>query len=433
MTVDVQRILSSLEKVDTNQTLGRVRAAIGLSIRAVMPAVRLSDRVEIDRKTAGPLQGQVVGFSDQDAIVMPLGSSEGVGMGDVVRLCEQPLTIPCSADLLGRVLNGLGEPLDGGKPMVGEGWDVMRKPPDPYTRPRIQTPFVTGLRAIDGFATLGHGQRIGLFAPAGVGKTTLLGQIARHAQADVFVACLIGERGRELREFMEDGLGNRGMRRGVIVCATSDAPALVRIQSAYVATAIAEYFREQGKHVLLLMDSLTRFCRAAREVGLSAGEPPLRRGFPPSAFARLPGLLERCGTSANGSITAFYTVLVEGNDLEEPVSDEVIGLLDGHLVLDRTVAARGRYPAVNVLQSISRLMPQVTTAEHRKLAQAAREHLAHFEAKRDFVLLGAYKTGSDPRLDAALPRIDAIEKFLSQPLKEDASFEQTLELLAQLS
>jgi len=277
--------------------------------------------------------------------------------------------------------------------------------------------------------TVGEGQRVGLFAGSGVGKSTLMGQIARQAEADVFVVCLVGERGREVREFLEDSLGDEGRARGVVVCATSDAPALVRLSSAYTATAIAEWFRDRGRRVLFMMDSVTRFARAGREVGLAAGEPPARRGYPPSVFAALPKLLERSGTSPLGSITAFYTVLVEGGDMDEPVADEVRGILDGHVILDRELGARGRWPAIDILRSLSRVMDAVTDDAHRSAAQKLREHLAIYEAKRDLVSLGAYKAGSDAKLDAALARIAGIEAFLKQGKREHSSFEDTVRQL----
>jgi type III secretion protein N (ATPase) len=289
-----------------------------------------------------------------------------------------------------------------------------------------------GVRVIDGLLTVGEGQRVGLFAGSGVGKSTLLGQIARQAEADVFVACLVGERGREVNEFLEDALGQEGLARGVVVCATSDAPALVRLKSVRVATAIAEWFREQGKRVVLLMDSVTRFARAGREVGLAAGEPPTRRGYPPSVFAALPGLLERTGTSDKGSITAFYTVLVEGGDLDEPVADEIRGILDGHFVLSRELAARGRWPAVDVLHSISRVMDAVTDESHRTIARQIKEDLALYENRRDLVSLGAYKAGSDPKLDDVLGRLDRIESFLVQGPTEATPLNETMKRLSSL-
>jgi type III secretion protein N (ATPase) len=289
------------------------------------------------------------------------------------------------------------------------------------------------VRAIDGLMTFGEGQRVGLFAGSGVGKSSLLGRIAQRADADVVVVGLVGERGREVREFVEDSLGREGLARSVVVCATSDAPALVRMRSAWVATALAEYFRDAGRRVLLLMDSVTRFARAAREVGLAAGEPPARRGYPPSALAALPRLLERSGMGERGSITAIYTVLVEGSDLEEPIADEVRGILDGHVVLDRELAARGRWPAIDPLRSLSRVMDRVVGAEHREAARALREHLALYEAKRDLVLLGAYEPGRDRRLDEALARIDAIEAFLRQEPGDTSPLVETARRLGALA
>jgi type III secretion protein N (ATPase) len=430
---DVDRLIASVEAADPIRVRGRVRSLLGLAVRAVIPGVRVGESVSIQRRQHEPLTAVVVGFVDDEAMLMPLGSLEGVGPDDVVEPTGRPLRITCSEALLGRVLDGLGAPMDGGPPVPGEPYPIMRPPPNPMTRPRIDRPLGLGLRALDGLLTVGEGQRVGLFAGSGVGKSTLLGQIARHAEADVFVACLIGERGREVREFLEDALGDEGRERAVVVAATSDAPALVRQMSAYTATAIAEWFRDRGQRVVLLMDSVTRFARAGREVGLAAGEPPARRGYPPSVFAALPSLLERSGTAPRGSITAFYTVLVEGSDMEEPVSDEVRGILDGHVILSRELAARGRFPAIDIPKSLSRVMGAVTSEAHRAAAHRVREHLALYEAKRDLVMLGAYKKGSDPRLDAALGRIDAIEAFLSQSKGEPTPFDETLASLERLT
>jgi FliI/YscN family ATPase len=305
----------------------------------------------------------------------------------------------------------------------------MGSAPSPLSRPRIQHSLPTGVRVLDAFATLGEGQRIGLFSGSGVGKSSLLGQIARQADVDVFVVCLVGERGRELNDFLEDALGDEGRKRGVVVCASSDSPPLLRMKCPYVATAIAEGFRDQGKRVLLLMDSVTRFARAARDVGLAAGEAPARRGYPPSVFAMLPALVERAGTAPLGSITAIYTVLVEGDDLDEPIADELRGVLDGHIVLDRELASRGHYPAVDVPRSLSRLMDRVTDGRHRQAAAAVRAHIAVHQQKRDLVALGAYVAGSDKKLDAALQRIDRIEGFLRQDAHADCAFASTLAAL----
>ncbi|AKF11301.1 FliI/YscN family ATPase [Sandaracinus amylolyticus] len=432
MTFDLARSLAALRRADTVRVTGSVRELVGLSIRAAVPGVRLGEIVEIERRAHPPLLAEVVGFHLDDATLMPLGSAEGVGADDPVRPTGRPLSVRVSEQVLGRVLGGLGEPIDGGPAIDGDEWDVMRPPPNPIARPRITRPLALGVRAIDALTTVGEGQRIGLFAGSGVGKSTLLGQIARQADADVFVVCLVGERGREVREFLEDALGDDGRARGVVVCATSDTPSLVRMRSAWVATAIAEWFRERGKRVLLMMDSLTRFARAGREVGLAAGEPPARRGYPPSTFAMLPQLLERSGTSEHGSITAFYTVLVEGGDMEEPIADEVRGILDGHVVLDRALGARGRWPAIDPLVSLSRVMDAITTPAHRDAAARLRAHLALYESKRDLVMLGAYKRDSDPRLDAALSRVDAIEAFLRQGKHERSTLDDAVAELARI-
>ncbi|MCG8555154.1 MAG: FliI/YscN family ATPase [Proteobacteria bacterium] len=422
-----------LRSLDPVAVEGRIDAVVGLGLRAVMPEIRVGALVRVRRRAGEPLLAEVVGFQGDQALLLPFGETRGVGPDDRVELLQAPLEITFGDCLRGRVLDGLGRPIDGAGELRGVRWPVMRKPPAPLQRARIERPLALGIRAIDAFATVGEGQRVGVFAGSGVGKSTLLGQIARHADADVFVVCLVGERGRELREFLEDCLGATGAGRSVAVCATSDAPALLRVQAAYVATAVAEGFRDRGRRVVLLMDSLTRFARAAREVGLAAGEPPARRGFPPSVFAALPGLVERAGTASKGSITAFYAVLVEGGDLDEPVADEVRGIVDGHIVLSREIAARGRWPAVDVLVSLSRVMDRVVDPPHRRAAERVREHLAIYEAKRDLVLLGAYKPGSDPRLDRALERIEAIERFLRQRSDETTPYDQTRSALLELA
>lgn len=409
---------------------GRVRSVVGLTVRASIPDVRLGDTVRIERRGGKELFAEVVGFEEEQAILMPLGAAEGVAFDDRVVATGRAFSMVCSDALLGRVLNGLGEPMDGKGPIRGEKWNVSRPPPSPLDRMRISKKMETGVRAIDGMLTVGEGQRVGLFAGSGVGKSTLMGQIARFSEADIFIVCLIGERGREVVEFIEDCLGD-SLQRGVVVCATSDEPALVRLKSAFTATAVAEYFRDQGKRVLLLMDSVTRFARAGREVGLAAGEPPARRGYPPSVFAALPALLERTGNSDKGSITALYTVLVEGGDMEEPIADEVRGILDGHIILDRKIASRGHFPAIDVPVSLSRVMTHVTSQEHQAAAMQMRAGLALYEEKRDLVSLGAYQRGSDPRLDNVLQRIGAMEAFLQQPTSEATPFDETVSMLQQ--
>jgi type III secretion protein N (ATPase) len=423
----LERALGRLQGVSPVQARGRVTELTGLVIRAACSGARVGDHVRILREGLEPLQAEVVGFAADRVLLMPLGDTDGIGPDSLVEASGARLSLRCGSEILGRVLDGLGRPMDGAAAPqhLGE-WEVERAAPDPLSRPRIRSPLTLGVRVIDGLLTVGEGQRVGLFAGSGVGKSTLLGQIARNTEADVSVICLVGERGREVREFIEESLGE-GLARSVVVCATSDTPPLVRLKSASVATAVAEYFRDQGHRVLLLMDSVTRFARALREVGLAAGEPPARRGFPPSVFARLPRLLERTGTSELGSITAIYTVLVEGGDMEEPIADEVRGILDGHIVLSRELAQRGHWPAVDVLQSLSRVMPAVTDETHRDAAQKLRSVLATYERQRDLILLGAYQKGSDPETDYALSKIEAVNSFLRQRLDDAPGLEQTRE------
>jgi type III secretion protein N (ATPase) len=426
-------LVGSLDRTSPVLARGSVRSFVGLSIRARLPDVRVGDTVRILRREGAPLLASVVGFDHPEVLLMPLGDAAGLGPDDPIEACDEGNALLVGDALLGRVVDGLGAPIDGQGALVGEPWPVFRGPPAALERPRIRQVMPLGVRAIDGLLTVGRGQRIGLFAGSGVGKSTLLGQIARNAEADVVVVCLIGERGREVVEFLEDALGEEGRARAVVVCATSDAPAMVRLRSAHTATALAEHFREQGKDVLLLVDSLTRFARAGREVGLAAGEPPARRGYPPSVFAALPGLLERTGTSARGSITAIYTVLVEGGDMEEPVADEVRGILDGHIVLDRRLGERGHFPAIDVQKSLSRLMSTLASAEHRAAAARVREAVALYEQKRDLITLGAYKSGSDPRLDEAIARIPAIDAFLRQDPAEREAFASSVDRLSKLA
>lgn len=432
--------LQALANAPTVSIHGHLHSAVGLGLRASLPGARLGQRCHIeplsdaeDPNDPQLIDAEVVGFDRDEVMLMPLDATAGIGPGARVQAAAGALSVPCGDDLIGRVLDGLGRPLDGGAPLSGKLFPIHRAAPAALRRPPISHPLPLGVRAIDSLLTVGEGQRLGVFAGSGVGKTTLLGQIARQAEVDVVVIGLVGERGRELRELLELVLDAHGRARTVVVCATSDMPPLVRIKSAHTATAIAEWFRGQGKRVLLLVDSLTRFARAGREVGLAAGEPATRRGFPPSAFAALPGLLERAGAvDGEGSITGIYTVLVEGSDLDEPVSDELRGLLDGHVVLSRPLAERGRFPAVDPITSVSRVMPRIVSERHRTLADTLRLHLQRYEEHRDLVLLGAYKRGSNPDLDNTLARIGAIEDFLRQPPDEHSPFEGTLAALTQL-
>ena len=412
---------------------GRVRATRGLTVQAHVPGARRGDWVRIERAEQAPLDAEVIAFDDDLVTLMPFGDARGVGPDDRVTWMGSALSVPCGPQILGRVLDGLGRPIDGLGPLAGSPTFLSRSAPSAHERPRMTRLLPTGVHVIDTLCSVAEGQRVGIFAPAGVGKTRLLGRLAQHADGDVIVACLIGERGRELNEFLDDSLGQGARARSVVVCATSDAPALERMKSAHTATAIAEHFREQGQRVLLLMDSLTRLTRAAREVGLAAGEPPARRGFPPSAFAELAPLLERAGLTSRGSITAFYTVLVEGNDLDEPVADEVRGLLDGHLVLDRGLAQRGYYPPVDVPRSLSRLMDGVASAPHREAAKRVRAWLAHYQQKRELVELGATPRGADPILDRALDKLPAIDALLRQEQEVGLPFGQLVQRLCDLA
>lgn len=432
--VDLGEALRALDEVNPLRLAGRVTEVTGLVMRATIPGVRVGELVHIDLAGGQRVQAEVVGFRGDEVVLMPLGETAGVGPDAVVSPTGRPLAITVGEGLLGRVLGGLGEPIDGRGPIAPAGveWAVDRPAPDPLTRRRVDRPLALGVRAIDAFLTVGEGQRLGLFAGAGAGKSMLLGQIARNTDADVNVICLVGERGREVREFLEDALGPAGQARSVVVCATSDAPSLVRLKSTFVATAIAEWFRERGQRVLFMMDSLTRLARAQREVGLAAGEPPARQGYPPSVFALLPRLLERTGNSARGSITALYAVLVAGGDMEEPISDEVRGILDGHIELSRALGARNHWPAIDVLPSLSRVMSAVADPDHQRAAGRARQVLAAYERQRDLIALGAYKRGSDPRTDEAIARIDAIESFLRQGTDEAAPFAQTRQRLLSL-
>lgn len=420
--------LERLDDVRPHRLKGRVTEVTGLVVRAIVPEAAIGHVVNI-RPRSGPVrQAEIVGFHGESAVLMPLGSIDGIGNDAEVESTGAPFTIRCGHGLKGRVLNGLGQPIDGG-PSLNHGfvdWSIERPSPHPLTRQRITAPMVTGVRAIDGLITLAQGQRIGLFAGSGVGKSTLLGQIARGALADVNVICLIGERGREVRDFIEDVLGEEGVQRSVVVCATSDESSLVRLKSAFVATAVAEWFRDQGANVMLMMDSVTRFARAQREVGLAAGEAPARQGYPPSVFAMLPKLLERTGAGQVGTITALYTVLVAGGDMEEPIADEVRGILDGHIILDRKIATRNHWPAIDMLASLSRVMNAVVSSKHRQYAGKLREIYATYEAHRDLIALGAYEYGNDERVDLAIDVVGEIDQILQQGLEDWTPLEETI-------
>ena len=412
---------------------GRVDEVIGLVLRATISGVSLGELVTIDRRGGAPLSAEVVGFRGEQALLLPYGELAGVAPASAVWRTGESLAIRCGEDLLGRVLDGVGDPIDGGAALCGERWAVDRPAPSALARPPITEPLATGVRVIDAMLTLGKGQRVGLFAAAGVGKSTLLGQIARGTSADVIVLCLVGERGRELAELLEGELA-AARTRTIVVCATSDAPPVVRLRAVHTATAIAEWFREQRRaNVLLLVDSLTRVARAQREVGLSAGESPARHGYPPSVFALLPRIVERAGATERGTITAVYTVLVAGNDMDEPIADEVRGLVDGHLVLERRLAQRGHFPPIDVVGSVSRLMSRIVDAPHAEAAARVRARLAIYEEHRDLITLGAYQPGRDRQIDDAVTAYPAIERVLRQRKDETADLEATRSLLNGLS
>ncbi len=430
--VDLDALRARLASTPTLRPTGRVVGVTGLLVRVRVPGAKIGDLVVV-RGRGGALPAEVVSFAEGEAMALPLGELSGIGPDDSVEALGGGLEVGVGPGLVGRVLDGLGRPLDGQPlPRGLRAAPVDREPPRALGRRPVSEPFATGVRAIDALLTLGIGQRVGLFAGSGVGKSTLLGSIARAAVADVIVVALIGERGREVSEFLEQSLGEAGRSRAVVVAATSDAPPVERLRAAHVATAIAESFRDAGQNVLFLLDSVTRIARAQREIGLAAGEPPARRGYPPSVFAMLPRLLERTGQGPSGAITAIYTVLVEGDDMDEPIADEVRGILDGHVVLDRAVAARGRYPAIDVTRSVSRVADRVVTPEHRRAARRLRTLLGTFEDKRDLVTLGAYASGSDARLDLAIAAMPALERFLAQAPGESSPFDATLASLLEL-
>ncbi|KRL37568.1 flagellar protein export ATPase FliI [Liquorilactobacillus uvarum] len=373
---------------------------------------------------------EVVGFIKETVLLMPLDELEGIGPGCLVKATGKVLTVKVSDELLGHTLDGLGRPFDQEVDTAKLiDYPVIQDSPDPFQRKKIDAVLGTGVRAIDGLLTVGEGQRIGVFAGSGVGKSTLLGMIAKYCEADVIVIGLIGERGREVREFIENDLGPEGYRKSVVVCATSDMPPLVRLKGAHVATAIAEYYRDQGKKVVLMMDSVTRFAMAQREIGLSTGEPPTTKGYTPSVFAALPKLLERSGTSYKGSITAFYTVLVEGDDMNEPIADAVRGILDGHIILSRKIAAHNHYPAIDVQNSLSRLMKSLVTEQHYQHASELRENMSVYADSKDLIDIGAYKAGSNAVIDYAISLHHPIDDFLCQKVDEHSTYEQTLSQL----
>lgn len=423
--LDLTRYRDRAAAVRPVKVCGKVRDVVGLTIEATGPPMRIGDLCYLE--TPGDdddVPVEVVGFRSERILLMPLGELRGLGPDSLVVPTFEPMHVGVGNELLGRVIGSLGTPLDGGAPpRHEESVPLLAAAPRPLERRRIREPIATGIRALDLCTTCGKGQRMGVFSGSGVGKSKMLGMIARNTNADINVIALIGERGREVREFIEADLGPEGLARSVVVVATSDEPALLRINGAYVATSIAEWFRAQGADVMLLMDSVTRFAMAQREIGLAVGEPPTTKGYPPSVYGVLPRLLERAGTSATGSITGFYTVLVEADDMNDPIADAVRSILDGHIVLSRDLASRGHYPAVDVLDSISRVMIDVTDEEHQQLATRLRQILATYRDAEDLVNIGAYVAGSNPEIDVALRLMPAVRTFLQQGLHETSNFE----------
>lgn len=409
---------------------GKVTKVVGLTIEAEGPETHIGALCHVFAQNNRMVLAEVVGFRDKKVLLMPIGDMSGIGPGNLVVAADRDLEVGVGQKLLGRVLDGLGNPMDGKGPVdIEKYYPVNNMPPNPMTRPRIAQPLPLGVKCIDGLITVGKGQRLGIFAGSGVGKSTLIGMIARNTKADINVIALIGERGREVRDFLERDLGEEGLKRSVVVIATSDQPALIRLKGALVATAIAEYFRDCGNDVLLLMDSLTRFSMAQREIGLAVGEPPVTRGYTPSVYAAMPKLLERSGTSSKGSITGLYSVLVDGDDMNEPITDTARGILDGHIVLSRKLAHRNHYPAIDVLASISRVMNDIIDNEHKKCANELRRNLAIYADAEDLINVGAYVKGSNPDIDLAIQLNKGINEFLTQDTMTRYSFTETVELL----
>ena len=429
--MDLTRYRQMLKLGDLYTHKGKIDKIVGMTVEATGPMCNIGDVCSVSVGGSDKeVLAEVVGFKEDKVLLMPYQDTDGIGYGSVVSNTGKKLTISVSDALIGRTVDALGNPIDGGPPLPeGVPYSIGGEPSNPMDRPRIAQPIEMGVKAIDGFLTIGKGQRMGIFAGSGVGKSTMMGMIARNVKADVSVIALVGERGREVVEFMTRDLGEEGLSRSVLVVATSDQPAMLRSKCALTATTIAEYFRDQGKDVLLMMDSLTRFCMAQREIGLSIGEPPVARGYPPSIYAQLPKLLERPGNFERGSITGIYTVLVEGDDTNEPVADTVRSIIDGHIMLSRKIAVKNHYPAIDVLGSISRLMNDIADRGQIEMASKMRNMLSLYESNQDLISIGAYKMGTNPALDDAITHVDAINSFLQQRVDEKFTYEQTLEIM----
>ncbi|UOO37329.1 flagellar protein export ATPase FliI [Oscillospiraceae bacterium CM] len=429
MQSDFQSFHDILKNLNTVEHSGKVMKVVGLTVESNGPAVNIGNICRIYPSVGDDyVEAEVVGFRDQRVLLMPFGDMTGIGFGSRVVSTGHSLRVAVSDELIGRVLNALGKPMDDGPPIPDDiCYPVDNMPPNPLTRTRISEEFPLGVRAIDGLLTVGQGQRLGIFAGSGVGKSTLLGMIARNAVADVNVIVLVGERGREVKDFIEKDLGPEGLRKTALIVATSDQPALLRLKAALVGTSIAEYFRDKGLKVLLLMDSVTRFAMAQREIGMAVGEPPISRGFPPSVYSILPKLLERSGTSDKGSITGLYTVLVEGDDMNEPISDTVRGILDGHIVLSRALATANHYPAIDVLESISRVMKDIIPPEQYDKAGYIKNTMAVYRKAKDLIDIGAYKAGSSIEIDEAVRLNPVVTGFLRQTVDEAATYDAVKE------
>ncbi len=433
MEINLDKYLELAENVYFDR-FGKVVKIVGLTIESVGPEAKLGDvcRILIDAQQNIQVLAEVVGFRESRLVLMPFDTITGIGVGCIVENTGRPLSVYAGDDLLGQVLDGIGRTSGAREYGKGAFYPIESLPPDPMERTIIDQVLQLGVKAVDGLITVGKGQRIGIFAGSGVGKSTLLGMFARNTKADINVIALIGERGREVREFIERDLGEEGMRRSIVVVATSDKPALIRNKAAKTATTIAEYFRDQGKDVLLMMDSLTRFSMAQREIGLAAGEPPVTRGYPPSVYAEMPRLLERAGTNQKGTITGLYTVLVDGDDFNEPITDTARGILDGHIMLSRKLAHKNQYPAIDVLQSISRVMSSIVDKNHKRASGQLKEVLAVYAEAEDLINIGAYKKGTNPKIDFAVSKMDDVLAFIKQDTEGRFSFEEELQQLLDL-
>ena len=428
--MNIHQLIDQIDGLDTFKRYGRIKRVVGLMIESQGPASSIGDVCLIHNEKKQKIKAEVVGFRDEIVILMPYSAVSEIAPGSIVEATRNPLEIKVGPGLIGKTLDAIGNPLDGGELPYGlSPVATEQDPPNPMSRPPIDEGIETGVRMIDSLLTVGKGQRVGIFAGSGVGKSTLLGMIARNTTADLNVIALVGERGREVREFIERDLGSLGLKKSIVVVATSDQPPLMRIKAAYTATAIAEFFRDRGMNVMLMMDSVTRVAMAQRELGLAVGEPPTTKGYTPSVFSILPRLLERTGTNTRGTITAFYTVLVDGDDMNEPIADTVRGILDGHFVLDRELANKGQFPAINILKSISRIMTHIIDPAHSKAAEKVRQTMAAYLEAEDLINIGAYKKGSNHLIDEAIQKYPAIIQFLKQGVTEKVTKQQSIEQL----